>query len=61
MPKKNPENVAWRQRRKELAEMLGGLGVTDVAGVQELLKEMVGSVLEQGLKPRAYWPQVYYP
>jgi len=50
MPRINPEKEARRQRRKELAEMLGGLGVTDVAGVQELFKELIGSVLGNGLE-----------
>jgi len=50
MPKINPENEARRQRRKELSEMLSGLGVTDVAGVQELFKDLVSTVLEEGLE-----------
>jgi transposase-like protein len=49
MPKINAENEARRQRRKELSEMLGGLGITDVDGLQDLFKEMIGTVLEQGL------------
>jgi len=49
MPKINAENEARRQRRKEISEMLGGLGVTDVGGLQELFKEMIGTVLEEGL------------
>lgn len=39
-----------RERRKQLAEFLQGVGITDVAGVQELFKEMVSSVLENGLE-----------
>lgn len=39
-----------RERRKQLVEFLQGVGITDVAGVQELFKEMVGSVLENGLE-----------
>jgi len=50
MPRINPENEAHRQRRKELTGILEGLGVTDVAGVQELFKELIGSVLENGLE-----------
>ena len=50
MPRINAENEARRQRRKELTAMLGGMGVTDVVGVQELFKEMISSVLEQGLE-----------
>ena len=46
----NPEEEARRQRRKELTEMLGGLGVTDIAGVQDLFKELIGTVLENGLE-----------
>jgi transposase-like protein len=49
MPKINAENEARRQRRKELAGMLDGLGVKDVEDVQELFKELIGTVLEQGL------------
>jgi transposase-like protein len=50
MPKINPENEARRQRRKELTEFLDSVGVTDVSGVQELFKELVGSILENGLE-----------
>lgn len=50
MPKINKENEARRQRRKELTEFLDNVGVTDVAGVQELFKELIGSVLENGLE-----------
>lgn len=39
-----------REQRKQLAEFLQGAGITDVAGVQELFKEMVSSVLENGLE-----------
>ena len=49
MPRINVENEAKRQRRKELAKMLNGFGVTDIAGAQELFKDMIGTVLEQGL------------
>jgi len=50
MPKINPENEARRQRHKEPGEFLTGVGVSSVADVQELLKEMVGSVLQNGLE-----------
>ena len=50
MPKKNPEREARRERRKELMALLEGAGITDVAGVQELYKEMVGSVLGNSLE-----------
>ena len=50
MPKKNPEKEARRERRKALMELLEGAGITDVAGVQELYKEMVSTVLENGLE-----------
>ena len=50
MPKKNPEREARRERRKELMRLLESAGITDVAGVQELYKEMIGSVLENGLE-----------
>jgi len=50
MPKLNPEKEARRERRKELGEFLNSVGVTDVAGVQELFKELIGSVLEKGLE-----------
>jgi transposase-like protein len=49
MPKINAENEARRQRRKALSEMLDGLGVKDVNDVQDLFKELIGTVLEQGL------------
>ena len=49
MPKINAENEAKRQRRKELAGMLDGLGVKNVDDVQDLFKELIGTVLEQGL------------
>ena len=39
-----------RDQQKKLLEMLQEAGITDVAGVQELFKEMVGSVLEHGLE-----------
>lgn len=50
MPKKNPEREAKRQRRKELTEFLDTVGVSDVAGVQELFKDLVSTVLENGLE-----------
>ena len=49
MPKINPENEAKRQRRKEIAGMLDGLGVKDMDGVQDLFKEVIGTFLENGL------------
>ena len=39
-----------RAQREKLKELLKGAGIEDVAGVQELFKEMVGSVLESGLE-----------
>lgn len=39
-----------REQRKKLLEMLQDAGITDVAGVQELFKEMVSTVLENGLE-----------
>ena len=39
-----------RSQREKLKELLKGAGIEDVAGVQELFKEMVGSVLESGLE-----------
>ena len=45
MPRINPENEARRQRRKELAEMLGEIGVTDVcpqySGIRQSLAMFV--------------------
>ena len=38
-----------RAQRKQLLELLQGAGITDVAGVKELFKEMV-MVLENGLE-----------
>jgi len=39
-----------REQRKQLLELLQGAGITDVAGVQDLFKEMVSTVLENGLE-----------
>lgn len=39
-----------RAQRKKLLEMLQDAGINDMAGVQELFKEMVGTVLENGLE-----------
>lgn len=50
MPKKNAEREARRERRKELMTLLESAGITDIAGVQALYREMVGTVLENGLE-----------
>lgn len=50
MPKKNAEREARRERRRELMALLESAGITDIAGVQELYREMVGTVLENGLE-----------
>ena len=50
MPRKNPEREARRERRRELTEFLDSVGVSDVAGVQELFKDLIGSVLENGFE-----------
>lgn len=39
-----------REQRKQLLELLQGAGINDVAGVQDLFKEMVSTVLENGLE-----------
>lgn len=39
-----------REQRKKLLEMLQEAGINDVSGVQDLFKEMVSSVLENGLE-----------
>jgi len=39
-----------REQRKKLLALLEDAGVNDVKGVQELFKEMVGTVLENGLE-----------
>jgi len=39
-----------RAQREKLKELLKGAGIEDVAGVQELFKEMVGSILECSLE-----------
>lgn len=39
-----------REQRKKLLEMLQGAGINDVEGVQNLFKEMVSTVLENGLE-----------
>lgn len=41
---------ARREQRKQLLELLQGAGITDVSGVQDLFKEMVSAVLENGLE-----------
>jgi len=43
----SPERKA---QRKKLLEMLQDAGINDMAGVQELFKEMVSTVLENGLE-----------
>lgn len=37
-----------RAQRKRLLELLQDAGINDVTGIQELFKEMVGTVLENG-------------
>jgi len=39
-----------REQRNKLLEMLQDAGINDVAGVQDLFKEMVSTVLENGLE-----------
>lgn len=39
-----------REQRKKLLALLQDAGINDVKGVQELFKEMIGSVLENGLE-----------
>jgi putative transposase len=39
-----------REQRKKLLELLQDAGINDVAGVQDLFKEMVSTVLENGLE-----------
>lgn len=39
-----------RKQRRKLLELLQGAGINDVAGVQDLFKEMVSTVLENGLE-----------
>jgi len=39
-----------RAQRKKLLALLQDAGINDVEGVQELFKEMVGTVLENGLE-----------
>ena len=39
-----------RESRRKLLEMLQDAGINDVAGVQDLFKEMVSTVLENGLE-----------
>lgn len=38
------------EQRKKLLEMLQDAGIDDVAGVEELFKEMVGTVLQNSLE-----------
>lgn len=44
------ENHPGEKRTKQLLEMLQDAGINDVAGVQDLFKEMVSTVLESGLE-----------
>jgi len=46
----NPENEGRRERREELTEFLDSVGVSEVTGVQDLFKEPVSSVPENGLE-----------
>ena len=39
-----------REQRKKLLEMLQDAGINDVAGVQDLFKEMMSTILENGLE-----------
>ena len=39
-----------KERRKQLLALLQDTGINDVEGVQELFKEMVGTVLQNGLE-----------
>jgi len=41
-----------REQRKKLLELLQNAGINDVAGVQELFKEIVSAVLENGLEEK---------
>lgn len=50
MPKKNPEREAKRQRQRELTEFLDSVGISDVGGVQELFKDLVSTILQNGLE-----------
>ncbi|MPM13508.1 hypothetical protein SDC9_59865 [bioreactor metagenome] len=39
-----------RAQREKILELQQGTGINDVAGVRELFKKMVGTVLENGLE-----------
>lgn len=47
MSKITPER---REQRKKLLELLQGAGINDVAGLQDIFKEMAGAVLEHGIE-----------
>jgi len=50
MPKTNAEKAERRERRKELSKFLGSVGVTNVTEAEDLFKELIGTILEEGLE-----------
>jgi transposase-like protein len=52
MPRKSsdPELIARRELRQKLSTVLQDLNVNSVEGVKDLFKEMIGTVLENGLE-----------
>lgn len=47
---KNPEVLEKQARRKQMSELMKGLEIRDMADINSLFKEMIGSVLENGLE-----------
>ena len=47
---KNPEVLEKQTRRKQMCELMKGLEIKDMADINNLFKEMVGSVLQNGLE-----------
>jgi transposase-like protein len=52
MPRKTTdmELIARRERRKKMTAVLQDLGVDSVDGVHDLFKELIGTVLTNGLE-----------
>jgi len=44
-----------KERRAEMQEMMKKLDIKDMADINELFKEMVGTVLENGLESERVW------
>ena len=45
-----PERLAAQERRSKMRELIKQMEIKDMGDIQKLFKEMVGSVLEDGLE-----------